>query len=68
MMCKLMESLMKLHIAVDLKEIKAPLKSFLCHSFIFACIWSVGGNIIDNSREKFEIFISNQFEEHPDAW
>jgi len=60
---------MKLHSAVDLKEIKkAPLKSFLCHSFIFACIWSVGGNIIDNSREKFEIFIRNQFEEHPDVW
>jgi dynein heavy chain len=68
MMCKLMESLMKLHSAVDLKEMKTSVKSFLCHSFIFAYIWSVGGNIVDNSREMFEVFIRSQFEEHPDAW
>jgi dynein heavy chain len=63
-----MESLMKLCSDVDLKEIKTPVRSVFCQAFIFAFMWSVGGNITDNSRETFEIFVRNQFEEHPDAW
>lgn len=68
MLCKLMESLMKLPDAVVVKADKSYVKSFLCQSFIFAYIWSVGGNITDNCREMFEAFLRDQFGEHPDAW
>lgn len=68
MLCKLMESLMKLPDAVDVKADKSCVKSFLCQSFIFAYMWSVGGNITNSCREMFEAFVRDQFGEHPDAW
>jgi hypothetical protein len=67
MLCKLMESLMKLPDAPDMKTDISHIKPFLCNSFLFACMWSVGGNIIDSYREMFEVFVRDQFEEHPDA-
>jgi dynein heavy chain len=68
MMCKLMESLMRLPNALDMKEDISCIKSFLCRSFLFAYMWSVGGNIIDSSREMFEEFVRHQFEGHSYAW
>jgi dynein heavy chain len=68
MMCKLMESLLKLPEAIDINADTNHIKSFLFHSFLFSYIWAVGGNIIDGSREKFEVFIRDQFKHHPDAW
>lgn len=67
MICKLMESIMRLPNALDTKADISRIKSFLCHSFLFAYMWSVGGNIIDSSRKIFEVFVRDQFEEHPDA-
>ena len=52
--------------AIDMKD-KIRIKTFLCQSFIFAYMWSLGGNIIDSSREMFEVFVRSQLEEHPDA-
>ncbi|PSN37035.1 Dynein heavy chain 6 [Blattella germanica] len=67
MMCKIMESLMIVKGAVDMKADKLRVRSFLCQSFLFAYVWSLGGNIIDSSREMFEMFVRSQLEEHPDA-
>jgi hypothetical protein len=63
-----MESLMKLPDAASMKPDEPFVKCFLCHAFIFACMWSVGGNITDGCREMFEAFVRNQFEGHPHAW
>ncbi|XP_069668946.1 dynein axonemal heavy chain 6 isoform X3 [Periplaneta americana] len=67
MMCKLMESLMRLPKAIDVKTDRSHVKSFICQAFVFSYMWSLGGNIIDSSREMFEVFVRTQFEEHPDA-
>jgi dynein heavy chain len=67
MLCKLMESLMKLPDAVTMKADESFVKRFLCQAFIFAYMWSVGGNVTDSCREMFEAFVRDQFEGHPDA-
>ncbi|KAJ9576326.1 hypothetical protein L9F63_006826, partial [Diploptera punctata] len=67
MICKIMESLLIIPGAIDMKADKLHIKTFLCQSFIFAYMWSLGGNIIDTSREMFEVFVRSQLEEHPDA-
>lgn len=41
--------------------------SFIVQSFIFAYIWGIGGNIIDTSREIFDLFVFNQMGKNPDA-
>ena len=53
--------------AIDKKADKLRVKNFLCQCFVFAYMWSLGGNVIDTSREMFEVFVRSQLEEHPDA-
>ena len=42
-------------------------RTILCQAFVFSYIWSIGGNLLDEHREKFEVLVANQFAEHPDA-
>lgn len=46
---------------------KSKVKSYLCQLFIFSYLWGFGGNLTEASREKFEAYVLEQFEEHPDA-
>lgn len=67
MLCALMESILNEPGAMDRTVEKSRAKTFLTQVFIFAYIWSVGGNLIDSSREIFEAFVKDQFDENPDA-
>lgn len=67
MMCMLFESVISQPGGIDKTMDKPVWKTFLSQSFIFAYLWSVGGNLIDISREKFEIYVKDQFDDFPDA-
>ncbi|KAK0176317.1 hypothetical protein PV328_000464 [Microctonus aethiopoides] len=67
MVCSLLESILIEPGAINKNLEKSRLSVFIVQSFIFSYIWGIGGNIIDESREIFDVFVSNQFEKNPDA-
>ncbi|XP_075229380.1 dynein heavy chain at 16F [Lycorma delicatula] len=67
MLCSLMESLLTEPGVIDKNLDKSRLKTLICQIFIFSYLWALGGNLIDESQEKFDHFVNEQFEEHPDA-
>lgn len=46
---------------------KSKVRCFLCQIFIFAYLWGIGGNLLDAGKEKFESYVRDQFDDHPDA-
>ncbi|KAI4494191.1 hypothetical protein M0802_009060 [Mischocyttarus mexicanus] len=67
MACGIMESIILEPNVIDKTTERSRLKIFLTQSFIYSLLWSIGGNIVDAYREFFELFIKEQFDEHPDA-
>ncbi|KAF7987651.1 hypothetical protein HCN44_003514 [Aphidius gifuensis] len=67
MVCSLLESIFKEKGAFDKTLDKTRMRTFIVQAFIFSYIWGIGGNIIDTSREAFELFINNQFADNTDA-
>lgn len=65
--CRLIESLLKQPGAMEKIGEKSKVRCFLAQTFIFALTWGLAGNMQDATREKFEGFIRDQFDEHPDA-
>ena len=66
-LCKLLESLLLVSKAVDLTIDSAKLNPIICSTFVFAYLWSIGGNIIDTYWDTFDSFVRRQFEDTPDA-
>lgn len=67
MMCNLFESIIGQPGGID-KVMERPVsRCFLTQAFIFSYLWSVGGNLVEASAEKLELFIRDQFDEFPDA-
>ncbi|KAF2878695.1 hypothetical protein ILUMI_27474 [Ignelater luminosus] len=67
MVCKLIESIVSIPGMVDKIGEKSRVRNFFCQTFVFSYLWGLGGNLLDASREKFESYIRDQFDEHPDA-
>lgn len=67
MVCAIMQSILKTPGAMDKIGEKSKVRNFLCQTFIFSYIWGVGGNLLDASMERFESYVRDQFDEHPDA-
>ncbi|KAK2585046.1 hypothetical protein KPH14_008566 [Odynerus spinipes] len=67
MACAIMESIILEPGAIEKTTERTRVKTFLTQTFIFSLLWSIGGNIVDSSREIFELFVKEQFEENPDA-
>lgn len=67
MICSLIESLVVQPGLLEKTLDRSRSRSILCQTFIFSYLWSVGGNLLDSSREKFEIFVHDQFDDNPDA-
>ena len=66
-MCALIKSHLDMKGAMENIGDKGKVRSFLCQTFIFSYIWGLGGNLVDSSMDKFEIFVREKFEDHPDA-
>ncbi|XP_022919976.1 dynein axonemal heavy chain 6 [Onthophagus taurus] len=67
MLCALIKSFLIAPGAVDRIAEKAKIRNFICQTFIFSYIWAVGGNLVQQSMERLEQFIRDQFEDNPDA-
>ena len=65
MLCSLLESIILEPNAIDKSADISKTKSFLLQSFILSYIWAIGGNVIDTSRETFELFVKDLFENNP---
>ena len=44
----------------------SKLKTLITQSFVFSYVWAIGGNVIDTSREPFELFVQDQIKGNPD--
>lgn len=67
MFCHLFQSIVCVPGAIDKIKDKNILYTFLVQSFVFSYLWSIGGNLTDDSRDNFESLVREQFDEHPDA-
>lgn len=67
MLCSLFESLMIDPDTFDETLDKNRMRTLICQSFVFCCIWCLGGNVMEKDRDTIDIFIRDQFEEDPDA-
>lgn len=67
MICSIIESLVKQPGAMEKIGEKSRVRGFLCQTFIFAYLWGLGGNLGELTREQFESYVREQFEEHSDA-
>ncbi|XP_043248669.1 dynein axonemal heavy chain 6 [Colletes gigas] len=67
MTCAILESILNEPDAIEKTVDKARIRTFLTQLFVFAYLWAVGGNVVDSSRNDFESFVREQFEENEDA-
>lgn len=67
MMCSLVQSLLCEPGLIEKTLDRNRARTVICQAFVFSYIWSVGGNLLDQHREKFETFVADQFGEHQDA-
>lgn len=67
MICALIDSFINAPGAMEKIGDKAKVRCFLCQTFIFSYIWALGGNLHESSMDKLEVFVKDQFEEHPDS-
>ena len=66
-LCKLLESLLFGRGGPDFNQDPAKLNILVCTTFVFAYLWSVGGNISENNWDAFDTFVRGQFEDNGDA-
>ena len=52
---------------VDFSMDTAKLHPLICTTFVFAYVWSVGGNLVENSMDAFDTFARDLFSESPDV-
>lgn len=62
MMCTIIESLLTDPGSFDTETENSKVQKYICQSFMFSYLWSLGSNLIDSSQNKFENLVSNQFE------
>lgn len=67
MMCTILESLLNDFNGLGGTLEHSKIRKYICQSFIFSYLWSLGSNLIDSSQSKFESFVLEQFEEIPEA-
>ncbi len=52
---------------VDFTMDPAKLHPFICTTFVFAYVWSVGGNLTEKSMDAFDSFARDLFSETQDV-
>lgn len=67
MICCLLESFLTMPGAMEKIGEKSKVRCFLCQTFILSYVWGLGGNLNHESMEKFENYVKDQFDDHPDA-
>jgi len=63
-MCTVIESLFTDPDSFDAETENSKVLNYICKSFIFSYLWSLGSNLDDSSQNKFENLVFNQFKNH----
>lgn len=63
-MCTIIESLFTDPDSFDAETENSQVLNYICQSFIFSYLWSLGSNLVDSSQNKFESLVFKQFENH----
>lgn len=71
MLCSLVESLIKESgpgqgLGVITGD-KSKARIYVCQIFIWSALWSIGGNLLQSSREKLQDVFKETFEELPES-
>lgn len=66
-MCTILESLLIDPNSLDALTNDSKVNKYICQSFIFSYLWSLGSNLIDSSQSKFEDLVFNQFKGKAEA-
>lgn len=53
--------------AMDKIGEKSKVRTFLCQTFMLCYLWGLGGNLVQDSMDKFGVYVLDQFDDHPDA-
>lgn len=67
MACGIMKSIILEPDIIDAITERSRIRTFLIQTFIYSLLWSIGGNIVDAYREFFEVYVKEQFDQHPEA-
>lgn len=67
MMCTIIESLLTDSNSFEATTENVKVRKYICQSFIFSYLWSLGSNLNDSSQTKFEDLVFNQFENNFEA-
>ncbi|KAG8234154.1 hypothetical protein J437_LFUL014944 [Ladona fulva] len=67
MMCSILDWFTDEYIELESSLDPPRLGNFITQTFIIAYLWSVGGSLKESHQDKFEVYVREQFEEHPDA-
>uniref|UniRef100_T1J4J2 AAA+ ATPase domain-containing protein n=1 Tax=Strigamia maritima TaxID=126957 RepID=T1J4J2_STRMM len=66
-MCNLMESILFVTTEMDMTLEFQKICTVLSQGFVLSLVWSFGGNLVEDSKESFELFVRQLFEDNPDA-
>ena len=67
-LCSLLESLAFQKDAVpDPKMDAVKLHPLLCTVFTFCYVWSIGGNLVENSQDAYDSFLRELFQDNNDV-
>lgn len=66
-MCKLLEAIFLEPNAIERGMDKSKIRTFITQCFVFTLVWALGGNINEQHRDAYEVFLRSLFEEHEDA-
>lgn len=66
-MCKLLESIFLEPNAIDRGMDRSKIRTFICQCFVFCLVWALGGNMNEQHRDLYEVFVRSMFEEKEDA-
>uniref|UniRef100_A0A3Q3ICB6 AAA+ ATPase domain-containing protein n=1 Tax=Monopterus albus TaxID=43700 RepID=A0A3Q3ICB6_MONAL len=66
-LCALLEALLLGKGGPELKMDSKDLNSVLCQTFIFCYLWAVGGNLTSSHWDRFDTFVTEQFQDNNDA-
>ena len=53
--------------SIDKSMDRSKIKSFIYQTFSFGLVWGLGGNINEQHRNMYELFLRTMFEDKEDA-
>lgn len=66
-LCKLLQAIFQEPNAIDKAMDRSKVRTFITQCFVFGLVWALGGNMNEQHRDMYELFLRTMFDEHEDA-